>query len=222
MESAKITTGEHDVMPLTRGVGVDDVHSFVVGVVAALPQVKSVETVLVLDEVFDRGRLAAAGSGRSPAGGGRARPAALHPHQSGPAQQASTDAQAADGLSTRSDLQADALVGRAVLRKLLDQRDLAVALFDSAGRLPARHAAIGDQLMGEGDRELRAGQPPDEAALRHGVPGVAAPHQFALLVVDETGGRGRVHDGSGGRDHVEDEAVEGEGGGGWHGVSMAH
>lgn len=57
VESAKITTGEHDVMLLTRGAGVEDVHGFVVGVVAALPQVKSVETVLVLDEVFDRGQL---------------------------------------------------------------------------------------------------------------------------------------------------------------------
>ncbi|MDN5599811.1 MULTISPECIES: Lrp/AsnC family transcriptional regulator [Brachybacterium] len=57
VESAKITTGEHDVMLLTRGADVEGVHSFVVGVVAALPQVKSVETVLVLDEVFDRGRL---------------------------------------------------------------------------------------------------------------------------------------------------------------------
>lgn len=57
VESAKITTGEHDVMLLTRGAGVEDVHSFVVGVLAGLPQVKSVETVLVLDEVFDRGRL---------------------------------------------------------------------------------------------------------------------------------------------------------------------
>ncbi|MGO1198708.1 MAG: Lrp/AsnC family transcriptional regulator [Dermabacteraceae bacterium] len=57
VESAKITTGEHDVMLLTRGAGVEHVHSFVVGVLAALPQVKSVETVLVLDEVFDRGQL---------------------------------------------------------------------------------------------------------------------------------------------------------------------
>ncbi|HLS65275.1 MAG TPA: Lrp/AsnC family transcriptional regulator [Ruania sp.] len=57
VESAKITTGEHDVMLLIRGVGVEGVHAFVVGVIAALPQVKSVETVLVLDEVFDRGRL---------------------------------------------------------------------------------------------------------------------------------------------------------------------
>lgn len=57
VESAKITTGEHDVMLLTRAAGVEDVHSFVVGVIVALPQVMSVETVLVLDEVFDRGRL---------------------------------------------------------------------------------------------------------------------------------------------------------------------
>lgn len=57
VESAKITTGEHDVMLTIRGAGVEGVHTFVVGVIAALPQVKSVETVLVLDEVFDRGRL---------------------------------------------------------------------------------------------------------------------------------------------------------------------
>lgn len=57
VESAKITTGEHDAMLLTRGRDVESVHSFVIGVVAGLPQVKSVETVLVLDEVLDRGRL---------------------------------------------------------------------------------------------------------------------------------------------------------------------
>ncbi|SEF00745.1 Lrp/AsnC family transcriptional regulator [Ruania alba] len=57
IESAKITTGEHDVMLLIRGADVDVIHGFVVGVIAALPQVKSVETVLVLDEVFDRGYL---------------------------------------------------------------------------------------------------------------------------------------------------------------------
>lgn len=57
VESAKITTGEHDVMLLTRGADVESVHSFIIGVIAALPQVKSVETVLVLDEVLDRGHL---------------------------------------------------------------------------------------------------------------------------------------------------------------------
>lgn len=57
IESAKITTGEHDAMLLTRGADVESVHSFVIGVIAALPQVKSVETVLVLDEVLDRGCL---------------------------------------------------------------------------------------------------------------------------------------------------------------------
>ncbi|UFU07702.1 Lrp/AsnC family transcriptional regulator [Ruania halotolerans] len=57
IESAKITTGEHDVMLLIRGGDVNVIHGFVVGVIAALPQVKSVETVLVLDEVFDRGYL---------------------------------------------------------------------------------------------------------------------------------------------------------------------
>lgn len=57
VESAKITTGEHDAMLLTRGADVESVHAFVIGVIAALPQVKSVETVLVLDEIIDRGRL---------------------------------------------------------------------------------------------------------------------------------------------------------------------
>lgn len=57
VESAKITTGEHDAMLLLRGPGVESVYEFVVGTVAALPQVKSLETVLVLDEVFDRGSL---------------------------------------------------------------------------------------------------------------------------------------------------------------------
>ncbi|GAA4430450.1 Lrp/AsnC family transcriptional regulator [Georgenia halophila] len=57
IESAKITTGEHDVMMLIRARGVETIHTFVVDVIAALPQVKSVETVLVLDEIFDRGSL---------------------------------------------------------------------------------------------------------------------------------------------------------------------
>lgn len=54
IESCRITTGEHDAMLLIRGGDVGTIHEFVIGDIAALPQVKSVETVLVLDEVFQR------------------------------------------------------------------------------------------------------------------------------------------------------------------------
>ncbi|SDR97515.1 Lrp/AsnC family transcriptional regulator [Microterricola viridarii] len=54
IESCRITTGEHDAMLLIRGDEVGAIHDFVIGVLAALPEVKSVETVLVLDEVFQR------------------------------------------------------------------------------------------------------------------------------------------------------------------------
>jgi len=54
IESCRITTGEHDAMLLIRAGDVGTIHEFVIGEIAALPQVKSVETVLVLDEVFQR------------------------------------------------------------------------------------------------------------------------------------------------------------------------
>lgn len=54
IESCRITTGEHDAMLLIRGGDVGTIHEFVIGDLAALPEVKSVETVLVLDEVFQR------------------------------------------------------------------------------------------------------------------------------------------------------------------------
>ncbi|WP_234407292.1 Lrp/AsnC family transcriptional regulator [Microterricola viridarii] len=54
IESCRITTGEHDAMLLIRGDEVGAIHDFVIGVLAALAEVKSVETVLVLDEVFQR------------------------------------------------------------------------------------------------------------------------------------------------------------------------
>lgn len=54
IESCHITTGEHDAMLLIRAGEVGAIHDFVIGVLAALPEVKSVETVLVLDEVFKR------------------------------------------------------------------------------------------------------------------------------------------------------------------------
>ncbi|MFF2631452.1 Lrp/AsnC family transcriptional regulator [Microbacterium sp. NPDC058021] len=54
VESAKITTGEHDIMLLVRSIDVEGIHTLVVGGIASLPQVAKVETVLVLNEVFQR------------------------------------------------------------------------------------------------------------------------------------------------------------------------
>jgi len=54
IESCRITTGEHDAMLVIRAPEVGAIHDFVIGVIAALSEVKSVETVLVLDEVFER------------------------------------------------------------------------------------------------------------------------------------------------------------------------
>lgn len=54
IESARITTGEHDVMLVVRSVDVESMQSLVIGTVAALPQVTRLETVMVLGEVFRR------------------------------------------------------------------------------------------------------------------------------------------------------------------------
>lgn len=54
VESAKITTGEHDIMLLVRSIDVEGIHALVVGGIASLPQVARVETVLILNEVFER------------------------------------------------------------------------------------------------------------------------------------------------------------------------
>lgn len=54
VEYCAVTTGEHDAMMLIRAADVADIHDFVIGVVSALPEVKAVETVLVLDEVVHR------------------------------------------------------------------------------------------------------------------------------------------------------------------------
>lgn len=51
VEYCAITTGEHDAMLLIRSVDIGGVHDFVTGVVAARPEVKSVVSVVVLDEV---------------------------------------------------------------------------------------------------------------------------------------------------------------------------
>lgn len=54
VESCLVTTGAHDAMLTIRAGDVTSIHEFVVGGIAVLPEVKSVETVLVLDEVFRR------------------------------------------------------------------------------------------------------------------------------------------------------------------------
>lgn len=51
VEYCCITTGEHDAMLLVRSEDIGGVHDFVTGVVAARPEVKSVVSVVVLDEV---------------------------------------------------------------------------------------------------------------------------------------------------------------------------
>ncbi len=51
VEYCAITTGEHDAMLLIRSLDIGGVHDFVTGVVAARPEVKSVVSVVVLDEV---------------------------------------------------------------------------------------------------------------------------------------------------------------------------
>ncbi|MCU1423648.1 MAG: Lrp/AsnC family transcriptional regulator [Microbacteriaceae bacterium] len=51
VEYCAITTGEHDAMLLIRAVDIGGIHDFVTGVVAARPEVKSVVSVVVLDEV---------------------------------------------------------------------------------------------------------------------------------------------------------------------------
>lgn len=54
IEYCAVTTGQHDAMLLIRGTDVADIHDFVIGVISAQPEVKAVETVLVLDEVVRR------------------------------------------------------------------------------------------------------------------------------------------------------------------------
>ncbi len=54
IEYCCVTTGEHDAMLLIREREVADVHEFVTSVVAARPEIKSVVSVVVLDEVISR------------------------------------------------------------------------------------------------------------------------------------------------------------------------
>lgn len=57
VEWCAITTGEHDAMLLIRAVDVSGVHEFSTGVVAQLPEVRTVVSVVVLDEVVRRSYL---------------------------------------------------------------------------------------------------------------------------------------------------------------------
>ncbi len=54
VEWCAITTGEHDAMLLIRAVDVSGVHEFSTGVIAQLPEVRTVVSVVVLDEVIRR------------------------------------------------------------------------------------------------------------------------------------------------------------------------
>ena len=54
VESCMVTTGAHDAMLTIRAGDVGTIHEFVISGLAVLSEVKSVETVLVLDEVFRR------------------------------------------------------------------------------------------------------------------------------------------------------------------------
>lgn len=57
VEWCAITTGEHDAMLLIRAVDVSGVHEFSTGVIAQLPEVRTVVSVVVLDEVIRRSYL---------------------------------------------------------------------------------------------------------------------------------------------------------------------
>ena len=54
VEYCAVTTGEHDAMLLVRARDVAEVHEFVTGVLSVLPEIRAVESVLVMDEVVSR------------------------------------------------------------------------------------------------------------------------------------------------------------------------
>jgi Lrp/AsnC family transcriptional regulator, leucine-responsive regulatory protein len=54
VEYCAVTTGEHDAMLLVRAVDVAEVHHFVTEVLSVLPEIRAVESVLVMDEVVRR------------------------------------------------------------------------------------------------------------------------------------------------------------------------
>src|SRR3954468_10064540 len=51
VEYCAVTTGQHDAMLLVRARDVAEVHDFVTGVLSVLPEIRAVESVLVMDEV---------------------------------------------------------------------------------------------------------------------------------------------------------------------------
>jgi Lrp/AsnC family transcriptional regulator, leucine-responsive regulatory protein len=57
VEYCAVTTGQHDAMLLVRGRDVAEVHEFVTEVLSVLPEIKAVESVLVMDEVVSRAYL---------------------------------------------------------------------------------------------------------------------------------------------------------------------
>jgi Lrp/AsnC family leucine-responsive transcriptional regulator len=54
VEYCAVTTGQHDAMLLVRGRDVAEVHEFVTEALSVLPEIKAVESVLVMDEVVSR------------------------------------------------------------------------------------------------------------------------------------------------------------------------
>jgi DNA-binding Lrp family transcriptional regulator len=54
VEYCAVTTGEHDAMLLVRARDVAEVHEFVTSVLSVLPEIRAVESVLVMDEVVRR------------------------------------------------------------------------------------------------------------------------------------------------------------------------
>jgi DNA-binding Lrp family transcriptional regulator len=54
VEYCAVTTGEHDAMLMVRAVDVAEVHHFVTEVLSVLPEIRAVESVLVMDEVLRR------------------------------------------------------------------------------------------------------------------------------------------------------------------------
>lgn len=57
VEYCAVTTGQHDAMLLIRARDVAEVHQFVTEVLSVLPEIRAVESVLVMDEVVSRSYL---------------------------------------------------------------------------------------------------------------------------------------------------------------------
>lgn len=54
VESARVMTGEHDVMLIVRSTDMESMQSLVIGAIANMPEVTKVETAIVMGEVFRR------------------------------------------------------------------------------------------------------------------------------------------------------------------------